>query len=217
MSSTPQGPGWWQASDGNWYPPEQAPGAQPTPPPTPPPSPAPTPTPAPAPTPGAAPTPGGGLPGGGLPGGGLPQGRSGASRQTRTPSPAEIAVMAGGGVVLIVSFLAFYSASGFSGASVNAWDTGLFPIATLIVLWAVAAGVLVALGVFGVSLPDRLVTFTRAQIVLVCGVFATVQCLAYMIVEHTGADLGIGFWFMLVGSIAVLVGGVMELRAADAR
>jgi hypothetical protein len=32
MSDTSQGPGWWQASDGKWYPPEQAPGAQPAPP-----------------------------------------------------------------------------------------------------------------------------------------------------------------------------------------
>lgn len=31
MSDVSQGPGWWQASDGKWYPPEQAPGAQPTP------------------------------------------------------------------------------------------------------------------------------------------------------------------------------------------
>jgi hypothetical protein len=30
MSDTSQGPGWWQASDGKWYPPEQAPGAVPT-------------------------------------------------------------------------------------------------------------------------------------------------------------------------------------------
>jgi hypothetical protein len=29
VSDTPQGPGWWQASDGKWYPPEQAPGYQP--------------------------------------------------------------------------------------------------------------------------------------------------------------------------------------------
>ena len=28
MSDTPQGEGWWQASDGKWYPPEQAPGYQ---------------------------------------------------------------------------------------------------------------------------------------------------------------------------------------------
>ena len=27
MSDASQGPGWWQASDGKWYPPEQAPGA----------------------------------------------------------------------------------------------------------------------------------------------------------------------------------------------
>ncbi len=33
MSDMSQGPGWWQASDGKWYPPEQAPGAQPTAPP----------------------------------------------------------------------------------------------------------------------------------------------------------------------------------------
>ena len=33
MSDFSQGPGWWQASDGKWYPPEQAPGAQPTAPP----------------------------------------------------------------------------------------------------------------------------------------------------------------------------------------
>lgn len=30
MSDMSQGPGWWQASDGKWYPPEQSPGAQPT-------------------------------------------------------------------------------------------------------------------------------------------------------------------------------------------
>ncbi len=34
MSDTSQGPGWWQASDGKWYPPEQAPGAGPAGPPS---------------------------------------------------------------------------------------------------------------------------------------------------------------------------------------
>jgi hypothetical protein len=32
MSDTSQGPGWWQASDGKWYPPDQASGAPPAPP-----------------------------------------------------------------------------------------------------------------------------------------------------------------------------------------
>lgn len=31
MSDSSQGPGWWQASDGKWYPPEQAPGVSPQP------------------------------------------------------------------------------------------------------------------------------------------------------------------------------------------
>src|SRR5688572_2115663 len=30
MSEQSQGPGWWQASDGKWYPPEQAPPGDPT-------------------------------------------------------------------------------------------------------------------------------------------------------------------------------------------
>ena len=30
MSDASQGPGWWQASDGKWYPPEAAPGGQPS-------------------------------------------------------------------------------------------------------------------------------------------------------------------------------------------
>jgi hypothetical protein len=47
MSDTPQGPGWWQASDGKFYPPESAPGG------------------------GAA---SGGYPSGGYPSGGYPSG-----------------------------------------------------------------------------------------------------------------------------------------------
>ncbi len=42
MSSASQGPGWWQASDGNWYPPEQRAGYEAPPPPAPA-APAPTP------------------------------------------------------------------------------------------------------------------------------------------------------------------------------
>jgi hypothetical protein len=37
MSDTSQGQGWWQASDGKWYPPEQHPNYQPPVPPSPPP------------------------------------------------------------------------------------------------------------------------------------------------------------------------------------
>jgi hypothetical protein len=138
---------------------------------------------------------------------------SGSGRTNKAPNPAEITVLAGSGVVLIFSFLAFYEVSlGSFSDSRNAWGTGLFPLATLIVLFAVVAGLLVGLGLLGVNVPERIATFSRAQILLICGVFATLQSIAFMIVDHTGADLGIGFWFMLLGSIAVLVGAVMAFR-----
>jgi hypothetical protein len=41
MSDTSQGPGWWRASDGKWYRPEQHPNYRPPPPPPPPSLPAP--------------------------------------------------------------------------------------------------------------------------------------------------------------------------------
>ena len=45
MSDVSNGPGWWQASDGKWYPPEQQPNYEAA---APPPSPTPSPTRAPA-------------------------------------------------------------------------------------------------------------------------------------------------------------------------
>ncbi len=53
-ADTPQGPGWWQASDGKWYAPDQVSASAPTPAsPAPVPPPAPTPVPTPAAAPGA--------------------------------------------------------------------------------------------------------------------------------------------------------------------
>src|SRR5262245_55024234 len=98
MSTTPQGPGWWQASDGNWYPPELAPGAATQPPPasTPPAPSGPPATPSSPATPRAT---------------GSEFAMGGGSRSRRAPDAAEITVLAGAGVVLIASFLAFYEVS----------------------------------------------------------------------------------------------------------
>jgi hypothetical protein len=139
----------------------------------------------------------------------------GQRRKNTTPNPAEITVLAGAGIVLIFSFLSFYEISlgGFSD-STNAWGTGLFPLATLIVLFAVVAGLLVGLELLGVDVPDRIATFSRPQLLLVCGGFATLQSLAFLIVDHSAADLGIGFYLMLLGSVAVLVGAIMIFREA---
>ncbi len=69
MSDTPQGQGWWQASDGKWYPPEQRPGPV-TPPAAPPPAgPPPATPPSMGPPPGPSPQVPGPVPGAGAGGG----------------------------------------------------------------------------------------------------------------------------------------------------
>src|SRR3954451_5127278 len=101
-----------------------------------------------------------------------PSPSSGPGGARQAPNPAEITVLAGAGIVFIFSFLAFYDVSlGGLSSSTNAWGTGLFPLATLIVLFAVVAGLLVGLGLLGVQLPVRMASFSRAQLLLVCGGF----------------------------------------------
>jgi hypothetical protein len=142
------------------------------------------------------------------------QSGSGGPRSTKAPNPAEITVLAGAGIVLIFSFLSFWEVSlGSFSDSTNAWGSGLFPLSTLIVVFAVVAGLLVGLELIGVGVPDRIITFSRTQLLLVCGGYATLQSLAYLLVDRGGVDLGIGFYFMLIGSIAVLVGAIMIFRA----
>ena len=68
----------------------------------------------------------------------------------KNPTPGEIVVMAGAGLALIFSFLPFYKIEvGNFSDNTSAWGAGLFPVATLIPIFAVIAGVLVALVRFG--------------------------------------------------------------------
>jgi hypothetical protein len=133
---------------------------------------------------------------------------------SKTPTPGEITIMAGGAVALIGSFLHFYSYdTGFSSGGISAWGSGLFPVATLMVIFAIVSAVLVALTKFAnVRLPDPVMTFSWTQIYLALGFFAAVYAIAYLLVNKGGASFGIGFWLILVGCIASLVGAVLLLR-----
>lgn len=102
MSDTPQGPGWWQASDAKWHPPEQAPGVAP------PPAPAPPPGYGPPPAPGA-------LPYGSTPGYGPPPQQYGAPPMGYAPVVAQgmsgclkafLVVLALGVLLLVVGGIA---------------------------------------------------------------------------------------------------------------
>ena len=58
----------------------------------------------------------------------------------KNPTPGEILVMAGAGVALIFSFLPFYKVEILNTSdSTTAWGAGLFPVATLIPIFAVIA------------------------------------------------------------------------------
>ena len=138
-------------------------------------------------------------------------------------SPANIVILAAGAVMLVGSFLAFYSYSGFGvSRSFSAWSGangfGIFGIATVIVLCGVVMAAQVAVVTFasGVSLPDKLLGLSWDQVHLALGFQATLMMLAFLIRSRGGASLGIGFWLMLLSAIALLVGAIMRVTGAGA-
>ena len=137
----------------------------------------------------------------------------------KNPTPGEIAVIAGGGICLVFSFLPFYSGNlGLSNR--NAWNAGLFPVATLIVVFAVAAAVVVLLVRFAnVRYPaGGFLGFSLNALLLALTFFAAILAVAFLVVDRGVAyDLGIGYWFVLIGAVASLVGAVVMMNEATAR
>lgn len=141
-----------------------------------------------------------------------------APRQSPSVPPGEIAVIAGGVLMLIFSFLSWYTVEEtafFDGQSWSAWSNAfnLFPLATLIaVAGAVLAGATAASAFAAASLPERVGGFTFAQVRVAFGALATLTLLAYLLRslgEGGGIEKDIGLYVTLIGSIALLVGAVM--------
>lgn len=132
----------------------------------------------------------------------------------RTPTPAEIVIMASGAVALIFSFFDFYKVDGpFGSDSQSAWSSGLFPLATYIPIIGVILGVGVALAVFaGVEMPEKIAGFTIPQVDLVLALFALLIGIGFLIRSKGGVDFGIGFWFLLIASIGMFVGAILQLQ-----
>jgi hypothetical protein len=132
---------------------------------------------------------------------------------SKNPTPGEITIMAAGAVTLIASFLDFYKAPGGFGGSVSAWGKGLFPVTTILVVSVVLMAVLVALTKFAnMNLPSQVLGFTWDQIYLILGFFAALYAVAWLIRNKGGLDFGIGFWFILIGALASLVGAILLQR-----
>jgi hypothetical protein len=127
-------------------------------------------------------------------------------------TPAGIVIVAGGAVILIASFLSFYT---LGSVSATAWSSssGLFPLATLPALLGLIMAAHVAITTFAdVSLPAHLLGFDWKQIQLLLGIQSALLMVCFLIVDHSVLSFGIGFWLMLLSAIALAVGAVMLSR-----
>jgi hypothetical protein len=125
----------------------------------------------------------------------------------RQPTVVEIVMFAGGVVTFIFSFLHFFD-------DVNAWSSdaiGLFPITGLIALVGLAMAVFVALELFVGFRLGTFLTFTSKQIYVTWGIFAGGLMLCYLIMDKHGLDTGAGFWLMLIGSLAMAAGSILNV------
>jgi hypothetical protein len=138
----------------------------------------------------------------------------------KNPTPGEIVVMAGAGVALIFSFLPFYKLEvGNFSDDTSAWGSGLFPVATLIPIFAVIAGVLVLLVRFANAQfpPGGFLGFSFNSLVLALTFFAAIVAVAFLIVDKGSTSFGFGYWFVLIGAVASLVGAVLMTNETRAR
>jgi hypothetical protein len=118
-------------------------------------------------------------------------------------SIANIVMLAGAVVTFIFSFMDFFDRGG------NAWDTDLLAFATTVpAILAIVMGVWIGLELAGVSLPNDVLTFDAAQLKATWGIAAAGIMLSWI---TTDADKGVGYWLMLLGSLAMAVGAVMAL------
>jgi hypothetical protein len=121
----------------------------------------------------------------------------------RQPTVAEIVMFAGGVVTFIFSFLDFFEGS-------NAWASGLFPVTTIIAVLGLAMAVFVALEVIVGFRLGTFLTFNYKQMYVTWGITAGVFMVAWLILD-TPADKKAGLYLMLVGSLAMAAGSILNI------
>lgn len=124
-------------------------------------------------------------------------------------SQADLIAGAGALITFIFSFLAFF---GSGDDSVNAWDTAFKGFSGAIpAVLAIALLLVVGLGFAHVAFPERVITFTWDQIKATWGIAAAGIMVSFIAAGPDGLDKGIGFWFMLIGSLIMAAGTIMKL------
>jgi hypothetical protein len=112
--------------------------------------------------------------------------------------------MAAGAVMLIFSFLHF-------AGDRSAWESGLFPIATLLPLYGLVMALQIALTKFaGLKLSESVLGFTWEQVHLALGLMAGLMAFGWLVTDYGNKQ--VGMWFEILGGIALVVGAVMLQR-----
>src|SRR5262245_23730314 len=122
-------------------------------------------------------------------------------------SVANLIQLIGGAVTLLFSFFPFVK-FGSEGRSAWSGDGGAF--ATTVPAILAAATIIVSiLEITGQKLPGEVLTFNWNQIKATWGIGAAGIMVSWLLTDFGDADKGIGFWFMLLGSITMAVGAIM--------
>ena len=137
----------------------------------------------------------------------------------RKLAPANIVILVAGIVMLIASFMAFYRLPFPGGSvSVNAWDHGLFMIATLPTLLGAFMALQVGLVAFGrIDMPNRVLGLTWDQAHLVLALQSALLMGAFLALDKAPYEFGAGFWLMLAAAIALVVGALMRIATSRRR
>jgi hypothetical protein len=148
---------------------------------------------------------------------------------SRKLAPANAVILVAGALMLIGSFLAFYKSetNGVSVAEVNAWDHGLFMIATLPALLGTVMALQIVLVAFGnITMPNRVLSLTWDQFHLVIALQTLVLMVGFLVrarvdevvfETHIEVTFGTGFWLMLVGAVGLVLGALMRLATSRRR
>jgi disulfide bond formation protein DsbB len=148
---------------------------------------------------------------------------------SRKLAPANVVILVAGVLMLIGSFLAFYKSetNGVSVAEVNAWDHGLFMIATLPALLGTVMALQIVLVAFGnITMPNRVLSLTWDQFHLVTALQTLVLMVGFLVrarvdevvfETHIEVIFGAGFWLMLVGAVGLVLGAFMRLAPSRRR
>lgn len=124
----------------------------------------------------------------------------------KTVSLANLVALGGAAITLLFSLFRFGGAGQFK---YSAWSTdGLAFLSTIPAILAIVTIVWTVLELTGMKLPAQVLTFTGTQLKATWAISSLGVMVGFL---TTNLDKRFGFWMMLLGTIAMTVGAVLNL------